>query len=292
MEQNHFFSSGVVYGCFYLLEIIYRHPIFWENSSELPSYRRFDNEKLISLMMRLGWIVKNNTGLIELSSFGLKILSLNNDTLRLREALFSYIQMFRPPWIQLLLGGRSKVLLFVPDEIKQIMIDADVCKSYSNDVVKFWDNLAALAYYEKAIKLNDIGREGERLSLAYEEIRTGISPEWIAIENNADGFDILSVIHKGTDIKQYIEVKTSTQGLSGRCFITRNEWNQSQLIPHYIFHLWDISESNNPRLAVLEPIKIQEHIPANDTGMGMWESVSIPFEAFAEDFKNISLNMN
>lgn len=290
MEQNHFFSCGVIYGCVQLLGSINTHPNSFKKPSELPSYRRFNNEELISLMLKLGWIVKNNTGLIELSSFGLKILSLNEEIFLLREALFSYIKAFRPPWIQLILGGRSKVLLFAPHEIKQIMIDAEIHESYSKEVVKFWDNLAALAYYEKEIKLNDIGREGERLSLTYEKLRTGISPEWIAIENNADGFDIISVIDKGSEVKQYIEVKTSTMGLLGKCFITRNEWTQSQLLPHYIFHLWDISERDAPRLAILESIMIQKHIPANDTGMGRWESISIPFEAFATDFKNVNVN--
>ena len=35
--------------------------------------------------------------------------------------------------------------------------------------------------------LTEIGRRGERLTLQYEQSRTGVEPKWIALESSAHG---------------------------------------------------------------------------------------------------------
>jgi hypothetical protein len=119
--------------------------------------------------------------------------------------------------------------------------------------------------------------------LAYEENRTGRKPEWVAIENNADGYDVLSVVGGG-DLRQLsIEVKTSTLGTAGTFYLTRNEWERALEGANHVFHLWDARANATAQLAVVEPQEMQTHVPT-DLGAGSWESVAIPFAAFGLRF--------
>ena len=126
-----------------------------------------------------------------------------------------YIDVVLPPWVQNASFGRARVLSFAGSEIAQVFVEAGLAHGTDDGVVAFWDELAARARGQKSGRLTAIGRHGERLSLAYEENRTGQKPEWVAIENNADGYDVLSVVGSDNLRQLSIEVKTSTMGLAG-----------------------------------------------------------------------------
>src|SRR5205085_1599505 len=151
-----------------------------------------------------------------------------------------------------------------------------------NDVVAFWDRLAAEARGQSDARLLEIGRRGERLTLAYEENRTGRKPKWIAIDSSADGFDVLSIMAVTNRQLMSIEVKSTTVGRRAVFWLTRNEWDTAISAKSHCFHLWDLSVTP-PQLAVATPTEIGIHVP-QDKGFGEWKSIAIPFIAFDERF--------
>ena len=147
----------------------------------------------------------------------------------------------------------------------------------SPEVVLWWDRFAQTVRVEIDDRLLLQGREAERLSLAHERDRLkmlGVArePRWMAIENNAAGFDILS-FDKGPvePISRLIEVKSSTHN-PPRIILTRNEWEAATRFGEsYIFHIWTL-----PVQALIERSVAQmiEHIPL-DRGSGEWGTVEI-----------------
>lgn len=101
--------------------------------------------------------------------------------------------------------------------------------------------------------------------------------------NNADGYDVLSVVGEEDLRALSIEVKASSMGMSGSLHLTRNEWEMSQERERHLFHLWDIC-SEPPRLAKVTAPVMLAHVPA-DAGRGRWEVVAVPFSAFAPMFE-------
>jgi hypothetical protein len=149
-------------------------------------------------------------------------------------------------------------------------------------VVSFWDLLAARARGLHDVRLNEIGRAGERLTLQHEEQRTGRKPQWIALESNADGYDVLSHVSDKDAARLCIEVKASAAGLRGKFYLTRNEWETAATLLQFVMHLWDLSKLT-PRLAVVDIAQLAAHIP-RDEGEGRWDNVCIPFSSFASVF--------
>lgn len=205
--------------------------------------------------------------------------------------LAKYIKTSEPAWAQRIPYGRKEAYLIMTIEEQRCFDEAGLMDSTDAAVIDWWDSIAE---YERAIKassLVDIGREGERLTVLFEQERTGFTPEWISIESNLAGYDILS--HKEGDSEDniLIEVKSSNKAIDDAfCIITRHEWETAQRknnIERYFFYLWDISKKS-PVLAIVKPAEMQPYIPV-DSGVGKWEEVSIPFSAFEDAFFNVSL---
>jgi len=197
--------------------------------------------------------------------------------------ILDYIHAENPPWVQLAASGRREVLLQAPKALCQVIVDAGLAYGDDSDTVIFWDMLAASARGIRNAALTEIGRIGERLTLTHERRRTGREPTWVALDSNADGYDVLSRISDADTRRLTIEVKTSNQvAKSGIFHLTRNEWNLAVDSLHHAFHLWSIS-GGEPRLAVLHVEQIAKHVPV-DEGCGVWESAGIPFAAFSSSF--------
>jgi hypothetical protein len=277
-------SPGVAYGCFNFLRIIQEHSIPLERlCSELPRYERLDNGALVNLIQTLGWLRVNDSGIAVLAPTGNRILRLNNDKMRLRQALLDYVEVFRPPWLMMTLDGRLRTLMFAPIEFRQSIVEAYLAEGYDNEVIEFWDHLAAIARGQQDMRLSAVGREGERLTIAYEKQRTGVAPIWRSIESNADGYDVMSIVSNVDRAQLHIEVKASTSGLSGKLHLTRNEWDVTESMSYHTFHLWDLSNQSMPRLAIVPRVLMGAHIPA-DQGTGRWGETVVPFSVFANLF--------
>jgi hypothetical protein len=272
-------SPGLVHSCSDLLSLINRRAVsLTEIRASFTSIGVIPIENTIEYSQKMRWLSTNDIGLAEVTRGGHRLLSSEPIQGRMRQALLDVIEIERPFWIQNAIQGRRQVLDFVSNAIAQVFLEAGLVDGTSPDVVAFWDTLAQEARGQRNSTLLKIGRDGERLSIEYETIRTGRTPRWVAIDNNADGFDLLSVVSNTSTQKLSIEVKATTVGTSAVMHLSRNEWDYAISARTHVFHLWDIA-SPEPRLAVLQCADIGDHIP-KDNKDGLWQEVTIPFNAF------------
>lgn len=277
-------SPGLAQGCFELLGIASRNPLtFPQIHSSFAYLGNMAASKVIETAQGLKWLCSDDAGIAKITPTGSRLLSISGYEPMLRQALLDYIDVESPPWVQNATFGRSRVLSFAGSEIAQVFVEAELAQGNDDQVVAFWDALAARARGQKSDRLTAIGRQGERLTIAHEEARTGEMPKWIAIDNNEDGYDVLSIVAASDSRRLSIEVKTSTMGLAGYFFLTRNEWERATEVENHQFHLWAINSHADPILAIIIPAEMDKHIP-HDLGAGNWKSVGIPFLAFKETF--------
>lgn len=277
------FSPGLALGCFELLEMAVRRDMrFASIVSEFSKIGVMPASGVLNLAQTLNWIRAGEDGRATVTVEGHRILSLPGYEARVRRALLDYIDVVRPPWIQNATFGRAKVIAFAGSDIAQVFVEAGLAHSTEIEVVEFWDELAARARGQKGVRLNAIGRAGERLTIESETRRTGRKPRWISIDSNADGYDVLSVAGPADVRHMSIEVKATRIGLAGSFHLTANEWERAIVSDLHAFHLWELS-SGCPALAVLSKDDVAPHVPA-DRGEGQWESVEIPFGAFSHMF--------
>lgn len=208
-----------------------------------------------------------------------------------RRILYIYITVCSPAWCRRIPYGRREAYLFMNEEEQRCFDEAGLVDSQDESVIDWWDMLANEERTKSDAALGDIGRKGERLTLAYEELRTGVKPNWRSIETNLSGYDILSQRSSNEKEKLLIEVKTSTQQLETACaIISRHEWDVASMKNNrnrYLFYFWALSGNGN-RLAIINVDEMSSHIP-DDNESGKWENVSIPFDAFKEMFENCEL---
>ncbi len=277
-------SPGVAYGCFNLLRIVAEHRIpLARLSSEVPRFETLRTEDLLNVCQSLNWIRADDAGEAVLTPAGDCIITLGSERQRLRQAVIQYVQIERPDWLQLAINGRSRCMKFGPPGIIQTISEAYLAEGYDADVIAFWDMLAAIARGQRSAALNTIGRRGEQLSLEFEKQRTGREPAWISIESNSDGYDILSVVSAADCARMQIEVKASTSGVRGMAHLTRNEWDQTELMPHHTLHFWDLRDEIRPKLAIVPRADIAAHVP-DDGLLGRWTECEVPFSAFEKLF--------
>jgi hypothetical protein len=181
-----------------------------------------------------------------------------------------------PIWARLAPAGRNHVLQAIGVNGVQCLRSAGLLGTDAR-ATAWWDALASANRGERDARLLAQGREGERLTLAYESdrlLQEGITraPVWVAIDDNTVGYDILSYAwHDGGEVNRLIEVKT-TQTYPPRMILSRNEWKTAeQYGAAFEFHLWNL---NNEALTIYTVEEIRTHIPT-DNGTGKWESVEI-----------------
>jgi hypothetical protein len=123
------------------------------------------------------------------------------------------------------------------------------------------------------------GRTGERLSLEHEKKRLeplGLaeSVQWLALENNALGYDILSCdLIDGVVLERFIEAK-ACQFSPPQFYISRNEWEVAkEKRDAYLVHVWSLSDR---RLQLIQFAELETHVPLDSvSGKGRWRTVKI-----------------
>ena len=243
----------------------------------------------IEFAMSCGWISVENES-FAISSDGLRILQ-QFDGYYIgmslwRTILRDYIVTLKPIWARRIPFGRKEAFLFMSDEEKRCFLEAGLMDIPANDeVIKWWDTIADIE------RENDdylsVGREGERLTMEYETMRTGKRPVWQSIETNLAGYDIISHSDNTDDsVEILIEVKASRKTIQNAFLvITRHEWevaNYKNNVNRYYFYIWLLGDAK--LLARISANDVLDHIP-KESGAGTWENVKIPFEAFKADFE-------
>lgn len=278
-------SPGVAYGCFELLRLLDQTPMPVTAARSLGKLGVVSAKLVTDCSMLLGWIEVSDAGLLIPSLRGQTVSAMSRTEERLREALMDLVSATDPPWVQNARFGRRRVLQYAPAEIAQICQEAGLADASTPEVVAFWDALAARARGLHDVRLNEIGRAGERLTLLYEEQRTGRAPRWVALDSNEDGYDVLSSVDAENRAPICIEVKASQLGLHGSFYLTRHEWESAESFLHFHVHLWDMSDAI-PRLAILDLGSVAQHLPM-DHGSGRWDTACIPFRIFTDRFTQV-----
>lgn len=237
------------------------------------------------------FIYYSHDGRIVLSDRGIEIaeeyIHGENHELAFRQILHDFICETHPPWAYKIPAGREEAFSAMNDDERFCFVVAGLAYSpVTDDVVRWWDEVAAHFRSADENKLLETGRKGERLTLKYEMLRTGTTPKWISIDSNYAGYDILSVDSNKSQLKRMIEVKTTSNELSSAVFyVTPHEWETAETsLDKYYFYLWSIEETI--KLAILSANQIKKHIPEN-RGSGQWTSIAIPFSVFSESFTQI-----
>lgn len=239
-------------------------------------------EPVLNLSMRCGWLRVDADGCLRPTERGIIMHGATDFRIRMREQMRDIIVVTTPAWAKLIPRGRAELSHYVPADIEQCFVEAGLLDANpSREIVQWWDELASQARGLRSNALLDIGREGERRSLAYEHERTGTPPLWQAIESNLSGFDILSVVAPSNSAPLKIEVKASEMVDEATVYISSNTWETATTSRYYVFHLWRLKPA--PALAVLTVGDMKTHIP-NNAGQGCWETVAIPFASFSERF--------
>jgi len=280
-------SPGAAQAAFELLRLIGQQSL--TGPALIEGLRRIGgiaSAQVLDLTQSLNWIALDDSGLLTLSTSGGRLLELAGYEAMLAQALLDYAELLSPPWLQNATSGRSRVLSFADMGVKQMIVEAGLAQGADARVVDFWDALAALARGRRDDRLLAIGREGERLTIAYETARTGRAPRWVAIDSNEDGYDILSVREADDPTPLAIEVKTSTLGVRGGAHLSRNEWEVALEVEVHAFHFWAVQPGEAPRLAILSATQLSDHIPI-DQGLGGWRDAQVPFSAFEDRFDDV-----
>lgn len=277
-------SPGIAQGCFELLETAARYNLSMASiTTSFPKLGSVESKVVLATAQSMNWICADDQGAALITPTGARLLGIEAYRMRLRQSLLDYVEVVGPPWVEQATYGRRKVISFAPPQIQQMLAEAGLADGTDDDVVEFWDAMAARARGQRDDSLTSIGRVGERLTLAYEENRTGKRPKWVSIDSNEKGYDVLSIIGHGNSAPHSIEVKASSVGMNGSIHLTRNEWDRACEAESHAFHLWNISDLEQPSLAIVSPTEMASHIPTN-SGAGSWGSVEIPLRAFESSF--------
>lgn len=278
-------SPGLAQGCFELLALVTRQQLtLTEIRSSFAYLGSLPSQKVLDTAQALNWLIAGELGGAELTVTGERLLMTTGYEAQLRQALLDYIDIEHPSWVQNASFGRSRVMSFAGSQIAQVFVEAGLADGTDDAVITFWDALAARARGQRDGRLTQIGRLGERLTMAFETRRTGKKPTWVAIDNNSDGYDVLSVVNADDSKQLTIEVKTSMQGVSGFAIITRNEWDMAIESESHVFHFWNLNDPDQPKLATICKETMQAHVPI-DCGLASWDSAKVPFRAFADAFE-------
>ena len=283
-------SIGTLYGIQDLFDDIRNRVIHLEPF--LKGFRTYGTstaQAVLATSTKLNWICVAESGQLVPTNPGIEAHRGGDRQTRLRFQLANVIETFRPPWAALLPKGRKETQMGLPAPIKQCFKEALLFAPPSNDVVEWWDRLAGIMREQSARRLMEIGRRGERLSMDYEANRTGIVPQWKAIETNYAGYDVLSV-HSPEDTRALkIEVKASTHLFrDARLNVTQNEWQTATTNPEaYLFHFWLLElPQTPPSLYVIRSDEVLNHIPENQ-GRGDWTNTAIPISALSHPSKAV-----
>jgi hypothetical protein len=193
----------------------------------------------------------------------------------------------RPGWAGLIPKGRGFVSAYLPPNAYQCLEAAGLYAVVPDaGALEWWDMLASHFRSDTDLDRTRIGREGERLTLAYETARlegagrADLRPKWVALDDNSLGYDVLSynLDANGREAPLHIEVKASGEGR--RAFFTRNEWKFADSMgDSFVVHFWNLSRV---ALTIVSCGELRAHIPI-DQGAGKWQSVqlTIPDSGYA-----------
>lgn len=254
-----------------------------QTRSHSVEWRGIPIQTVLRVAEGAGWILHDQAGRYCLSSAGAVLARQPTLALALREMVMQLVLSLEPSWVRLAVRGRAAILNYAPAEVIQCLEESGLAEAIDPTTVAWWDQLSGAERGEEDQRMLEEGRRGERLSYEYECLRTGFEPRWVALENSAAGYDLLSVVSRTDRTPMVIEVKTTIQAWStGRFWLTQNEWDILSRSDHAELHLWGIA-GEYLQFCAVESSALLTHTPVN-RGAGKWEVLSVAFADIAREF--------
>jgi len=268
---------------------VYRLPELLRAISEDPTSRLWTSQSLdywegISLSSMVeagqtsGLVSCSVDGVFSITASGHRVLAEQTSRTRFRRAVMELYTFTRPAWISLVPLGRQAVRAAVPPHDLQSLDESGLLADFDRETVAWWDALGGSIRSQQDQDRLAIGRDAERLSLGYEDWRTGTAPRWVAIESTLAGYDVLSQVSSANAATLMIEVKGSTRLLATAALIlSRNEWETITSSSRAVLDAWLImghcASLRRTTVELLSPL-----IPL-DQSDGKWQTVTIPYSA-------------
>lgn len=231
-------TTTVMDACTVLLERIQLG--FFKDASDMLgiSIYQLRSEDIAELATTCGWVTVEN---MAITTRGNGILNVSaHSPEQYAMMLWDYVIKCKPIWAYRIPYGRKETSLFMSKDEMACLSEANLLSAVpSNNTIAWWDGLADIIRQKSQQVRSELGRKGERLSIAYEKHRIGIEPLWKAIESNCAGYDIQSFVDNQCLESLLIEVKTTNDSIDHAVFhVTANEWMTACNSGHYVFHLW------------------------------------------------------
>jgi len=198
-----------------------------------------------------------------------------------QQCIKAVVVYHQPIWAKSMRQGRSRFVDSLSRDDRDVFSAAGLLNTPPEmDVVTWWDE--TVGHARLAIDTEKMAQAwiAETLSINHEKKRLqtlglDIEPEWIGLDDNFAGYDVLSYdIKDGIVVAKMIEVK-STVASPLRFYLSRNEWNTAHEIrDSYEFHVWNMA-IDPPVLFQFSVEQVSPHIP-RDNEKGRWANAEIP----------------
>jgi hypothetical protein len=284
-------STGLISNTLLSLHAIDRYKIKSQHTLFELGHLTISQEYLIEFCIACKWINDDSNAGLMITETGKQILleyrEYGYSSTVVRKILFDYIINCKPMWGYRIPLGRKEAYFIMTKEEQRCFAEANLMdENITPDCIRWWDEVANGFRSDADQRKNEIGRNGEFLTLLYEKNRTTSIPIYQSIDSNLSGFDIISVVSSENDQKLLIEVKSTNKSISSASFfVSDNEWNVATTSESYMFYLWILDST--PKLAKLSPDDVKSHIPVIQ-GDGKWTSVEIPFKSFLGYFEEVN----
>ena len=279
-------SVDVIWTSYTLLKRISEYTIHTEEDIYIKNVSPVSIDTLMNLAMTCHWIARDK-GLFVLSKQGKILVNTKDFSERAKIILSDYVYYVTPAWARRIPYGRQEAFIFMTKDEQACFYEAGLMVENPGEaVIGWWDQISSFLRRNEEDKKIEVGRKGEYLTVLYEQKRTGVRPQWISLDSNLSGYDIISQQTKEDTSSLLIEVKSSEKSIAiADFFVSVNEWHTAINAENYKFYLWCFS-GNKKQLAIIKPQQLLQYIPTNNKS-GEWQMVRIPFVSFSEAFEDI-----
>lgn len=280
-------SVDILWSTRLLLKRIIEYNLNCVDDIYLPSVSSVNLDVLLDLAESCNWISIEESH-IAVGERACEILKSSDFSDQARIMLADYVMNVNPAWAKRIPYGRKESFIFMSKDEQACFYEAGLMNDEpDNRDIKWWDQIANYIRSQDDLFRNETARKGELYTVLYESNRTGKKPQWISIDSNLTGYDVISCVSKDNKARLLIEVKCSELSINNAEFyITAHEWHTACNSSNFLFYLWCLYD-NKKQLAIVKPSTILPYIPTNNE-TGKWQTVRILFNSFKQMFTEIA----
>lgn len=280
-------SVDILWSTRLLLKRIIEYNLNCVDDIYLPSVSSVNLDVLLDLAESCNWISIEESH-IAVGERACEILKSSDFSDQARIMLADYVMNVNPAWAKRIPYGRKESFIFMSKDEQACFYEAGLMNDEpDNRDIKWWDQIANYIRSQDDLFRNETARKGELYTVLYESNRTGKKPQWISIDSNLTGYDVISCVSKDNKARLLIEVKCSELSINNAEFyVTAHEWHTACNSSNFLFYLWCLYD-NKKQLAIVKPSTILPYIPTNNE-TGKWQTVRILFNSFKQMFTEIA----